>query len=46
MVRGALLDIETLSEGTVRNHQSACKQKAAVRNRTEAVRAAQLNGWL
>jgi two-component system response regulator DesR len=35
-----------LSEGTVRNYLSACIQKTAARNRTEAIRAAQQRGWL
>jgi two-component system, NarL family, response regulator DesR len=35
-----------LSEGTVRNYLSACIQKTAARNRTEAVRTAQQRGWL
>jgi two-component system, NarL family, response regulator DesR len=36
----------SLSEGTVRNYLSAAIQKTATRNRTEAVRAAEANGWL
>ncbi|HVM63566.1 MAG TPA: response regulator transcription factor [Acidimicrobiales bacterium] len=35
-----------LSEGTVRNYLSAAIQKTAARNRTEARRVAEANGWL
>jgi two-component system response regulator DesR len=35
-----------LSEGTVRNYLSAAIAKAGVRNRAEAVRAADQQGWL
>lgn len=35
-----------LSEGTVRNHLSAAIAKTGARNRTEAVRRAEDNGWL
>jgi two-component system response regulator DesR len=35
-----------LSEGTVRNYLSAAITKAGARNRTEAVRAADEQGWL
>ncbi|HZQ86409.1 MAG TPA: response regulator transcription factor [Acidimicrobiales bacterium] len=35
-----------LSEGTVRNYLSSAIQKTAARNRTEALRVAQGNGWL
>ncbi|MFE9258822.1 response regulator [Streptomyces sp. NPDC006879] len=35
-----------LSQGTVRNYLSIAIQKLAVRNRAEAVRAAQDKGWL
>jgi len=35
-----------LSEGTVRNYLSSAIQKTATRNRTEAVRVAEANGWL
>jgi two-component system, NarL family, response regulator DesR len=35
-----------LSEGTVRNHLSAAIGKTGARNRTEAVRTAELQGWL
>ncbi len=35
-----------LSEGTVRNYLSAAIRKTAARNRIEAVRAAQRQGWL
>lgn len=35
-----------LSEGTVRNHLSSAIQKTASRTRTQAVRAAERNGWL
>jgi len=35
-----------LSHGTVRNHISAAIQKLDARNRVEAVRIAQENGWL
>jgi two-component system, NarL family, response regulator DesR len=35
-----------LSEGTVRNYLSAAIAKTGVRNRTEAVRAADERGWL
>ncbi len=36
----------SLSEGTVRNYLSSAVQKTGARNRTEAVRHAQANGWL
>jgi two-component system, NarL family, response regulator DesR len=35
-----------LSEGTVRNYLSGAIAKAGVRNRTEAVRVAEANGWI
>ena len=35
-----------LSEGTVRNHLSAAIQKLGVRNRLEAARRAEAQGWL
>jgi two-component system response regulator DesR len=35
-----------LSEGTVRNHLSAAIGKTGARNRAEAVRTAEENGWL
>ncbi|MGK2349039.1 response regulator transcription factor [Actinomyces sp. W5033] len=35
-----------LSSGTVKNHLSHAIQKLGVRNRTEAVRLAQDNGWI
>ena len=35
-----------LSEGTVRNYLSSAIQKTATRNRTEALRVAEANGWL
>jgi two-component system, NarL family, response regulator DesR len=35
-----------LSEGTVRNHLSAAIGKTGARNRAEAVRIAEENGWL
>ena len=35
-----------LSEGTVRNYLSAAIAKTATRNRMEAVRVADDNGWL
>ncbi|MHB1929371.1 MAG: response regulator transcription factor [Acidimicrobiales bacterium] len=35
-----------LSEGTVRNYLSAAITKAGARNRTEAARIADVNGWL
>jgi two-component system response regulator DesR len=35
-----------LSEGTVRNYLSSAIQKTGARNRTEALRHAQANGWL
>jgi two-component system response regulator DesR len=35
-----------LNEGTVRNYLSAAISKTGTRNRTEAVRAADSNGWL
>ena len=35
-----------LSHGTVRNHLSSVMQKLDARNRTEAVKAAEENGWL
>jgi two-component system response regulator DesR len=35
-----------LSEGTVRNYLSAAIAKTGVRNRVEAVRAADERGWL
>jgi two-component system response regulator DesR len=36
----------SLSEGTVRNHLSAAIQKLGVRNRMEAARLAEQQGWL
>jgi two-component system, NarL family, response regulator DesR len=36
----------SLSEGTVRNYLSAAIQKTGTRNRTEASRLAEANGWL
>jgi two-component system, NarL family, response regulator DesR len=41
-IAGALF----LSQGTVRNHISAAMQKLDARNRAEAVRTAEDNGWL
>ncbi|MBQ1066880.1 response regulator transcription factor, partial [Micromonospora sp. D75] len=35
-----------LSEGTVRNHLSAAIGKTGARNRADAVRVAEANGWL
>jgi two-component system, NarL family, response regulator DesR len=35
-----------LSEGTVRNHLSSAIQKTGARNRVEAARIAERNGWL
>jgi two-component system response regulator DesR len=35
-----------LSEGTVRNYLSSALQKLDARNRIEAIRIAQQNGWL
>src|SRR5215467_8053104 len=35
-----------LSQGTVRNHQSAAIQKLGARNRAEAVQIAERKGWL
>ena len=35
-----------LTEGTVRNYLSAAISKTGTRNRTEAVQAADTNGWL
>ena len=35
-----------LSEGTVRNHLSAAIGKTGARNRAEAIRVAEQNGWL
>jgi two-component system response regulator DesR len=35
-----------LSEGTVRNYLSSAIGKTGARNRTEAVRIAESNGWL
>jgi len=35
-----------LSEGTVRNYLSSCIQKTGARNRAEAIRVAQVRGWL
>ena len=35
-----------LAHGTVRNHLSAVLRKTGARNRLEAVRRAQLRGWL
>jgi two-component system response regulator DesR len=35
-----------LSEGTVRNYLSAAITKTGTRNRVEAVRIADANGWL
>jgi len=42
----AISDRLALSEGTVRNYLSSAIQKTATRNRTEAVRVAEANGWL
>lgn len=42
----AIAHLLTLSEGTVRNHLSAAIGKTGARNRTEAVRVADGNGWL
>ena len=36
----------TLSQGTVRNYLSAAITKLNARNRTEAARIAERNGWL
>ncbi len=35
-----------LSDGTVRNHLSQAITKTGTRNRTEAVRVAESQGWL
>ncbi len=35
-----------LSEGTVRNHLSAAIGKTGARNRADAIRVAEQNGWL
>ena len=35
-----------LSEGTVRNYLSAAISKTGTRNRVEALRLAETNGWL
>lgn len=46
---GSVADIAAtvfLSEGTVRNHLSAAIGKTAARNRADAVRIADENGWL
>jgi two-component system response regulator DesR len=46
---GAVADLARvlhLSEGTVRNHLSAAIGKTGARNRAEAVRIAEENGWL
>ena len=46
---GSASDIATtvfLSEGTVRNHLSAAIGKTGARNRADAVRIAEENGWL
>ena len=46
---GSVSDIATtvfLSEGTVRNHLSAAIGKTGARNRADAVRIAEENGWL
>jgi two-component system response regulator DesR len=46
---GSVNDIATtvfLSEGTVRNHLSAAIGKTGARNRADAVRIAEENGWL
>jgi two-component system, NarL family, response regulator DesR len=46
---GTVSDIATavvLSEGTVRNHLSAAIGKTGARNRADAVRIAEENGWL
>jgi two-component system response regulator DesR len=46
---GTVADIAAvlhLSEGTVRNHLSAAIGKTGARNRTEAVRTAEQQGWL
>ena len=42
----AISDRLALSEGTVRNYLSSAIQKTATRNRTEALRVAEANGWL
>ena len=42
----AISDRLALSEGTVRNYLSSAIQKTATRNRTEAMRVAEANGWL
>ncbi len=41
-----LADALFLSHGTVRNHISAAIQKLDARNRAEAIRIAEANGWL
>ena len=46
---GSVSDIAAsvfLSEGTVRNHLSAAIGKTGARNRADAVRIAEENGWL
>jgi two-component system response regulator DesR len=46
---GTVADVASalhLSEGTVRNHLSAAIGKTGARNRTEAVRTAEQQGWL
>jgi two-component system response regulator DesR len=41
-----LADALFLSPGTVRNHLSAAMQKLDARNRAEAIKVAEENGWL
>ena len=43
---GELANALFLSHGTVRNHLSSVMQKLDARNRTEAVKVAEENGWL
>ncbi len=46
---GSIADIAQmlhLSEGTVRNHLSSAIGKTGARNRADAVRVADENGWL
>lgn len=43
---GAIAARLSLSEGTVRNYVSSAIQKTGTRNRTEATRLAEANGWL
>lgn len=43
---GELSEVLFLSEGTVRNYMSSIIHKLGVRNRAEAVAAAELKGWL